>query len=62
VGGAAGHLASMALIGGGLHAYAETHSATVSADGTRLAKDLAKQLAKSFAALGWIPPGTMPKR
>lgn len=61
VGGLAGRAATSAVLGGGLHAYSETHGATVSADGTRMAKDLAKQLAMYFATLGWIPPGTMPK-
>jgi hypothetical protein len=61
VGGLAGRAATSAVLGGGLHAYSETHGATVSADGARMAKDLAKQLAKYFATLGWIPPGTMPE-
>jgi len=61
VGGVAGHAATSALLGGGLHAYSETHGSTVEADGARMAKDLAKQLAKYFAAQGWISPGTMPK-
>jgi hypothetical protein len=61
VGGMAGRAATSALTGGGLHAYSETHGSTVEADGTRMAKDLAKQLAKYFAVQGWISPGTMPK-
>ncbi len=61
VGGLAGRAATSAVLGGGLHAYSETHGATVSADGARMAKDLAKQLAGYFATLGWIPPGTMPR-
>ncbi len=61
VGGLAGHAATSALLGGGLHAYSETNGSTVEADATRMAKDLARQLAKYFAARGWISPGTMPK-
>lgn len=61
VGGMAGHAATSALLGGGLHAYSETNGSTVEADGARMAKDLAKQLAEYFATQGWISPGTMPK-
>jgi hypothetical protein len=60
VGGMAGRAATSALVGGGLHAYSEANGSTVEADGTRMAKDLAKQLAGYFAAQGWISPGTMP--
>jgi hypothetical protein len=55
-GAAMGAVATVAIVGGGLHAYSEVRGATVGADGTRLAKKLAEQLAKSFAALGWIHP------
>ena len=61
VGELAGRAGSSAIAGGGLHAYSETHGSTVEADGTRMAKTLAKQLAQYFAAQGWISPGTMPK-
>ncbi|HXQ42054.1 MAG TPA: DUF4410 domain-containing protein [Candidatus Udaeobacter sp.] len=61
VGGLADRTATSAIAGGGLHAYSETHGSTVEADGARMAKNLAKQLAQYFAAQGWISPGTMPK-
>src|SRR5579871_743488 len=61
VGGLAGHAATSAVVGGGLHAYSETHGSTVEADGTRMAKTFAKQFAQYFATQGWISPGTMPK-
>jgi hypothetical protein len=61
VGGLAGHAATSAVLGGGLHAYSETNGSTVEADGTRMAKKIAKQLAQYFATQGWISPGTMPK-
>jgi hypothetical protein len=61
VGGLAGRAGSSAIAGGGLHAYSETHGSTVEADGTRMAKTLAKEFAQYFATQGWISPGTMPK-
>jgi hypothetical protein len=61
VGGLADRAGTSAIMGGGLHAYSETHGSTVEADGTRMAKTLAKQFAQYFATQGWISPGTMPK-
>lgn len=55
VGAAAGGVATMAAVGGGLHAVSETKRAGVSADAKRLADAVAKQIAQIGAEGGWLP-------
>ena len=54
VGAAAGHIATSAAVGGGLHAVTETKRAGVSADATRLADAVAKQIAQIGVSGGWL--------
>jgi len=54
VGAAAGHIATAAAVGGGLHAVSETKHAGVSADATRLADAVAKQIAQIGVSGGWL--------
>jgi hypothetical protein len=56
VGAAAGHVATSAAVGGGLHAGSETNHAGVSADAKRLAGSIAKQVAQIEVGHGWISP------
>jgi hypothetical protein len=55
VGAAAGHLATSAAVGGGLHGVSEAKHDTISADTGKLARSIAKQLATTSAANGWLP-------
>lgn len=54
VGAAAGSIATAAVVGGGLHAVSETKRAGVSADATRLADAVAKQIAQIGVTAGWL--------
>lgn len=54
VGAAAGHVATSAALGGGLHAVSETKRTTVSADATRMADAVAKQIAQIGVSQGWL--------
>jgi hypothetical protein len=54
VGAAAGSIATMAAVGGGLHAVSETKRAGVSADAKRLADAVAKQIAQIGVDDGWL--------
>jgi hypothetical protein len=54
VGAAAGHIATSAAVGGGLHAASETKRAGVSADATRLADAVAKEIAQIGVSGGWL--------
>ncbi|SOE96015.1 protein of unknown function [Burkholderia sp. D7] len=56
IGAAAGHVATSAAAGVGLHAVSETKHAGVSADAKRLAGSIAKQLAQIGVAEGWMTP------
>ncbi|MFK4442378.1 hypothetical protein ABH944_002030 [Caballeronia udeis] len=56
IGAAAGHVATSAAAGVGLHAVSETKHAGVSADAKRLADSIAKQLAQIGVAEGWMTP------
>ncbi|MFM0193872.1 DUF4410 domain-containing protein [Paraburkholderia strydomiana] len=54
VGAAAGGIVTSAAVGGGLHAVSETKRAGVSADATRLADAVAKQIAQIGVSGGWL--------
>ncbi|WP_025596691.1 DUF4410 domain-containing protein [Burkholderia sp. WSM2230] len=54
VGAAVGHIATSAAVGGGLHAASESKNAGVSADATRLADAVAKQVAQIGVSGGWL--------
>ncbi|MFT4069210.1 DUF4410 domain-containing protein [Paraburkholderia sp.] len=55
VGAAAGSIATSAAAGAGLHGAGEARRAGVSADAKRLADAVAKQIAQTGVANGWIP-------
>ncbi|MGU7773063.1 DUF4410 domain-containing protein [Burkholderia sp. MR1-5-21] len=55
VGAAAGRLATSAAVGGGLHGVSEAKHDTVSAVTGKLARSIAKQLAATSTANGWLP-------
>ncbi len=57
IGAAAGHVATSAAAGGGLHAVSETKRAGVSGDAKRLADSVAKQVAQIGAGEGWVSSG-----
>ena len=61
IGAIAGHLLASTVVSGALSAGTEMTSATVEADGKRLAEDIAKDLGKFFVDQGWIPPEAMKK-
>jgi hypothetical protein len=61
VGAIAGHLLLSTAVSGGLSAGTEMTSATVEADGKRLAEDIAQDLAKFFVDQDWIPPEAVKK-
>jgi hypothetical protein len=61
LGAIAGHLLASTVVSGALSAGTEMTSATVEADGKRLAEDIAKDLGKFFVDQGWIPPEAMKK-
>lgn len=54
IGAAAGHVATSAVAGGGLHAVSETKHAGMSADAKRLAGSIAKQVAEIGVEEGWM--------
>nr|WP_231937217.1 DUF4410 domain-containing protein [Caballeronia udeis] len=56
IGAAAGHVATSAAAGVGLHAVSETKHPGVSADAKRLADSIAKQLAQIGVTEGWMTP------
>jgi Domain of unknown function (DUF4410) len=56
IGSAAGHVATSAAAGVGLHAVSETKHAGVSADAKRLADSVAKQVAQIGVSEGWMTP------
>jgi hypothetical protein len=57
IGAAAGHVATSAMAGGGLHAVSETKHAGVSEDAKRLADSIAKEIAHFGADAGWVSSG-----
>jgi hypothetical protein len=61
LGAIAGHLLVSTVVSGALSAGTEMTSATVEADGKRLAEDIAKDLGKFFVDQDWIPPEAMKK-
>ena len=61
LGAIAGHLLASTVVSGALAAGTEMTSATVEADGKRLAKNIAKDLGKFFVDQGWIPPEAVKK-
>jgi hypothetical protein len=61
LGAIAGHLLASTVVSGALAAGTEMTSATVEADGKRLAKNIAKDLGKFFVEQGWIPPEAVKK-
>ncbi|MEJ2729276.1 MAG: DUF4410 domain-containing protein [Deltaproteobacteria bacterium] len=61
LGAIAGHLLVSTAVSGALSAGTEMTSATVEADGKRLAEDIAKDLGQFFVDQDWIPPEAMKK-
>jgi len=61
VGAIAGHLLTSAVVSGALAGGTEMTSATVEADGKRLAEDIAQDLGNFFVGQDWIPPDAVKK-
>ncbi len=61
VGAIAGHLLTSTLVSGALAGTSEMTSATVEADGKRLAENIAADLGNFFIDQGWIPPEAVKK-
>ena len=61
IGAIAGHLLASTVISGTLSGATEMTSATVEADGKRLADSIAQDLGKFFVDQGWIPPDALKK-
>ncbi len=61
VGAIAGHLLASTVVSGVLAGTSEMTSATVEADGKRLAENIAQELGKFFVDQGWIPPEALKK-
>jgi hypothetical protein len=57
VGAAAGHVATTAAAGAGLHGASEAKRDTTTADAGKLATSIAKQLAQAATQYGWVPVG-----
>ncbi len=53
-GAAAGHLATSAAVGGGMHAVSETKHDGISQDARRLGVSIAKQIAQIGVSEGWM--------
>jgi hypothetical protein len=56
IGAIAGHLLASTVVSGALSAGTEMTSATVEADGKRLAENIAQELGQFFVDQDWIPP------
>jgi hypothetical protein len=54
VGAAAGHVATSAALGGGMHTVSETKHDTVAQDAKRLGDKIAKQIAQIGVSEGWL--------
>ena len=61
VGAIAGHLLTSTVVSGAVAGGTEMTSATVEADGKRLADDIAKDLGNFFVDQDWIPPEAVKK-
>ncbi|MGW8221798.1 MAG: DUF4410 domain-containing protein [Syntrophobacteria bacterium] len=61
VGAIAGHLLTSTVVSGAVAGGTEMTSATVEADGKRLAEDIAKDLGNFFIDQDWIPPDAVKK-
>jgi hypothetical protein len=61
LGAIAGHLLASTLVSGALSGASEMTSATVEADGKRLAEKIAADLGKFFVGQDWIPPDAIKK-
>jgi hypothetical protein len=61
VGAIAGHLLTSTVVSGAVAGGTEMTSATVEADGKRLADDIAKDLGNFFIDQDWIPPDAVKK-
>jgi hypothetical protein len=61
LGAIAGHLLASTVVSGTLSGATEMTSATVEADGKRLAEKIAADLGKFFIEQGWIPPEAVKK-
>ena len=61
VGAIAGHLLMSTAVSGTLAGTSEVTSATVEADGKRLADDIAKDLGNFFIDQDWVPPDAVKK-
>ncbi|MFC0401578.1 DUF4410 domain-containing protein [Paraburkholderia rhizosphaerae] len=59
VGAAAGHIATSAAVGGGLHGVSETKHDTIAQDAKHLGDKIAKQIAEIGVNDGWLPTGTV---
>lgn len=55
VGAVAGHLATSAAVGAGMHGVSETKQDGASGDAKKLAQSIAKQVAQIGKAQGWMP-------
>jgi hypothetical protein len=62
LGAIAGHLLASTVVSGALAGGTEMTSATVEADGKRLAENIASDLGKFFVDQGWIPPEAVKKK
>jgi hypothetical protein len=60
-GAIAGHLLVSTVVSGALATGSEMTSATVEADGKRMADNIAQDLGKFFVSQGWIPPDAVKK-
>jgi len=61
VGAIAGHLLTSTVVSGAVAGGSEMTSATVEADGKRLADNIAQELGKFFVGQDWIPPEAVKK-
>ena len=55
VGAAAGHLATSAAVGAGLHGVSETTHGGAAGNAKKLAESIAKQVAELGKTQGWMP-------
>ncbi|CAD6554942.1 hypothetical protein LMG27952_05716 [Paraburkholderia hiiakae] len=58
VGAAAGHVATAAVVGGGLHGASEAKRDTLSSDAGKLARSIAKEVAQISTQNGWMATTT----
>jgi hypothetical protein len=60
VGAAAGHLATAAAVGTGLHVASEAGASSPTGESDRLGKSLAQQIGLFCIRQGWLPPSAVP--